>query len=336
MIVSDIEGFDGLTVKKFENFNWMVEIDPKEAKAIRKQYNWGRHGFEGGVIVSDNRTVYLGGDVTGPAFVKVVADTPGDFTKGKTYAYKQNNPQGSRWVEIDNTSPQRMINFISESVSVGASVFTRVEWIAYDKQSGLIYMAETGNDNPVNAFNAAIAGGATIAQHHIDRAIAKGLTGPTDPAYRDYYGRVLVYNPATEEISVLIEGGPEFGASPNEVDYPDVHLSNPDGLYVLYIDGKPYPFNHLLTFALHGWDKLKTSDLQDPVVDKTDGFVVYPNPTTRRAMLNRTTDMAIYNVQGQRVRTYRNTNQIYVSNLASGTYYILTAEGETTQLIIQE
>mgnify|MGYP005732892325 FL=1 len=49
---------DGNTVKKFENFNYMVEIDPREAKAIRKQYNWGRQPFEGGCIMSDNQTVF--------------------------------------------------------------------------------------------------------------------------------------------------------------------------------------------------------------------------------------------------------------------------------------
>ena len=32
--------YNGSTIKKYQNYNYMVEIDPKEAKAIRKQYNW--------------------------------------------------------------------------------------------------------------------------------------------------------------------------------------------------------------------------------------------------------------------------------------------------------
>jgi hypothetical protein len=80
---------DGNTVKKFENFNYMVEIDPREAKAIRKQYNWGRQPFEGGCVMSDNQTVFAGADNTPGILTKFVASTPGDFTQGKTFVYKQ-------------------------------------------------------------------------------------------------------------------------------------------------------------------------------------------------------------------------------------------------------
>lgn len=46
----------------------MTEIDPRQAVAIRKQYNWGRQAFEGGVVMPDNQTVYLSVDAT-PAFL---------------------------------------------------------------------------------------------------------------------------------------------------------------------------------------------------------------------------------------------------------------------------
>ena len=45
-------GFNGTTLKRFQNLNYMTEIDPRTAKAVRKQYNWGRAGFEGGVIMA--------------------------------------------------------------------------------------------------------------------------------------------------------------------------------------------------------------------------------------------------------------------------------------------
>lgn len=39
-------GFNGKKLKKYQNLNWMVEVDPKTGKAIRKQYNWGRAGMK--------------------------------------------------------------------------------------------------------------------------------------------------------------------------------------------------------------------------------------------------------------------------------------------------
>ena len=79
---SGFPGFDGKQIKKYQNYNYMTEVDPREAKAIRKQYNWGRQPFEGGVLLKDNTTVYMGADATPGFFSKFVADTPGDFTQG--------------------------------------------------------------------------------------------------------------------------------------------------------------------------------------------------------------------------------------------------------------
>ena len=75
----------------------MVEIDPIEGVAIRKQYNWGRQPFEGGVVDTDNKTVYLGGDNTPGILTKFVAISAGDFTDGVTYFYKADAP--TKWVE---------------------------------------------------------------------------------------------------------------------------------------------------------------------------------------------------------------------------------------------
>ncbi|MBP6184339.1 MAG: DUF839 domain-containing protein [Saprospiraceae bacterium] len=411
-ISSDIAGFDGLTVKKYENFNWMVEIDPREAKAIRKQYNWGRQGFEGGTIAADNKTVYLGVDGTPAPWVKFVADAPGDFTKGKIYVYKH-DASGNKWIEIDNTDPTRMLNFTQEALAKGASIYNRLEWVAIDPASGLIYMTETGNDNPVNGFTGGVNAGGVMAPHHTQRALLKGLTGATDAAYRDYYGRVLKYDPTTEEVSVLLEGGPELSVSPDEANYPSTHFTNPDGLNVITIDGQSFliidedingssfgrlpagvtsaicesfllnlaktnptiddlirltatprgaevtgavmtpdgkslllncqhpnsnlafPFNHSLTFAIHGFDQLTVTGLQDPEFDQNSGFQIYPNPTTRRVHMNKVTDAALYNESGQRVRVFRNTDQFDVFGINPGTYFVQSAEGEITKLIIQ-
>ncbi len=410
-ISSDIPGFDGLTVRKFENFNWMVEVDPREAKAIRKQYNWGRQGFEGGVIAADNRTVYLGIDGTPAPWVKFVADTPGDFTLGKTYVYKQDAV--NKWVEIDNTDPARMLNFLEEAMTVGATIFNRIEWVTMDPATGIVYMTETGNDNPVNGFTGGVNAGGVMAAHHTQRALNKGLAGATDPGYRDYYGRVLQYDPATDEVTVLLEGGPEYAVSPDEANYPATHLSNPDGVAVITIDGQSFlvieedlngasfgrmpagttqimcevfllnlsvenptlddlirlsatpvgaeitgcvmtpdgksllmnsqhpnsnlafPFNHSLTFAIHGFDQLTVTGLEGPTWENNSSFQIFPNPTTRRVHMNKQTDVALYNESGQRVRVFRQVDQFDVYGLNPGTYFIQTLEGEVTKLIVQ-
>ena len=223
------------TIPKYQNFNWMVEIDPRESKAIRKQYNWGRQPFEGGTVANDNKTVYMGADATPGFFTKFVADVEGDFTKGTTYVYKHDNA-GDPWVEIDNLDFSKMLNFASEAVSGGATMFNRLEWVTIDKNTGKVYMTETGRDNPASRWSDEAASGAVYAPHHLERATNQGATGPDDEAYWDYYGRILEFDPATGEVTIFVEGGPYFTASPDLADYPTKHLSNPDGLNMLYVN----------------------------------------------------------------------------------------------------
>jgi secreted PhoX family phosphatase len=231
---------NGQSIKRFQNLNWMVEIDPKTAKAVRKQYNWGRQDFEGGCIANDNRTVYLGEDATPGIFSKFVADVAGDFTKGKTYIYA--HTKNPKWVEVDNTNLNKMLEIGTEALNAGATVFNRLEWVAVDRTTGKIYMTETGRDNlgATTSWQAAINGPAEAAQHHYARATALGTT-PISANYRDVYGRVLCYDPATEAVTVHIEGGPTFTQDtvPTAL-YPDKHLSNPDGLNFMYVGNKRF------------------------------------------------------------------------------------------------
>ncbi len=236
---------DGMTIPKYENFNYMVEIDPKEAKAIRKQYNWGRAGWEGGAITEDMQTVYLGIDGVPAPWVKFEANTPGDFTNGTLYVYKHDNAQGSRWIAVPETVDNVFGGLTGFAWSVGATMYMRNEWVAIDQESGIVYWTETGRDSgssgPGRVFAAvSAAAGAAIAPHHEALAIERGFTGATDTLYQDYYGRVLYYDPSTEEVGVMVEGGPYFESSPSIADYPEKHLSNPDGLNMIEIDGEKF------------------------------------------------------------------------------------------------
>ena len=424
-IVSDIEGFDGLTVPKYQNFNWMVEIDPKEAVAIRKQYNWGRFGWEGGAVANDNRTVYLGPDATPGFWVKFVADKPGDFTEGKVYVYKHD--ADGYWVEIPGTV-DNMMNFQASCIAAGGTVYNRPEWVANDPSTGMIYWTETGSSVTVGGrWNEAVDNGAVFDPAHVARAAAQGLESPADPDYKDIYGRIWVYNPFTNQNTVYLEGGPDWDneESPSEAAYFDKHLSNPDGLSVMDIDGQsflvicedlngtsygrvpagvsnrtcelfllntaienpthedlirltnvpagaeitgaiatpdgksllvnsqhprgdnPFPWNHSLTFAIHGFDRVKVESFDDanpffadlPTTEaraaEVEDFQIYPNPTLRTLNLNQTTDIAIYDIRGQRVKVYQGVNRVDVSDLAAGSYFVQNTAGKIIQVSIQ-
>jgi secreted PhoX family phosphatase len=415
-ISTDIPGdFDGATISKVENLNYMVEIDPKTAKAVRKQYNWGRQPFEGGCILPDNRTVFTGSDDTPGFLTKFVADEPGDFTRGKTYVYRQMaNSYRGEWVEIDNTKLENMLNFKGEALKVGATMFNRLEWVAYNEMDGKVYMTETGRDYPWGKWEGEVGDGGAIAKHHYDRAANQGNELMSED-YWDFYGRVLVLDPETAEVNIFLEGGPFYGglnvSSPKHEKYPEKHLSNPDGLNFMYVNGKAYmvicedlngtsfgrvpigvanrtcelwlhdmenapevdnltrlavvpigaevtgacatpdgksllvnsqhpavtnayPFNNSLTFVINGWDKVLTS-IETPEDDDKDGFSIWPNPVSRELKMNKTTDAAIYDIKGNRVKVVRNTSIINVENLTTGTYFVKTIDGDAQKVIIK-
>ncbi len=248
-ISTDIPGdFDGATIEKFENFNYMVEIDPKEAVAIRKQYNWGRQPFEGGAIAADNKTVYMGADATPGIFSKFVADTPGDFTKGKLFAYKHDQ-SGEPWVEIANDKLEDMLNFTQIALSKGATMFNRLEWVTY--HDGAVYMTETGRDNIGTRLKEGAALGGVLDDHWVaplkkrfpefaDKTDEQLIDLVMGGSFNDYYGRVLKFDPATGKVTTYLEGGSFLEESPELADYPENHLSNPDGLNVMVVNGQAY------------------------------------------------------------------------------------------------
>ena len=234
---SGISVADGQTIAKYQNLNWMVEVDPINAKSIRKQYNWGRQEFEGGCVMPDNKTVYLGADATPGFFSKFVADNAGDFTSGTLYVYKH-DATGANWVEIDNSVWSNMLNFKAAAVAAGATMFNRLEWVALNPTTGKVYITETGRDNPASRWADEHAAGAVHAPHSLARAAAQG-THPDSAAYWDYYGRVLEYDPATDQVTVFLEGGPYLPMADPQ-SYPNNHLTNPDGLTFLVVGSKTY------------------------------------------------------------------------------------------------
>ena len=407
---------DGMTIPKYDNFNYMTEVDPKQAKAIRKQYNWGRAGWEGGAISNDGKYVYLGIDGSPAPWVRFVAETPNDFTNGRMEIFKHDNPQGSRWLEVPMNQETIFGGLTQAAWELGATMFVRNEWVTIDRESGIVYWTETGRDSgssgPGILFSFLTGNtNAVVAPHHEKLARTRGHGSALDPAYQDYYGRVLYYDPATEEVGVAVDGGPYFESSPAISDYPTKHLSNPDGISMIEIDGQnflmiqedlngssfgrtpegisnrlcelylldvrnipatvndlvrvtavpagaeitgaiqidpntilvnsqhpnadnPFPFNHSLTMAIHGFERIDLDGLNQPQRG-ADIKKLVVNDVTREVYLDEKSDYALYNANGQRLRVYRNIDQFGIEDMSTGEYYLQDSHQALYKLIIQ-
>ncbi|XOV66414.1 MAG: choice-of-anchor I family protein [Fluviicola sp.] len=160
---------------------------------------------------------------------------------GSVSAYNVNGFDGEKWIKIGNGTMDKMLNYSENAINAGATMFNRLEWVAYNAADGNVYLTETGRDNPASRWIDERAQGGVIAEHHITRATAQG-TNPFDGAYVDYYGRVLQFDVTTEDMTSFLEAGPEFHNEPNVSisQYPSIHLSNPDGLTFMNVNNQSY------------------------------------------------------------------------------------------------
>lgn len=170
----------------------------------------------------------------------ISTNEPADLN-GSVSAYHVNGYDGSNWIEIYNGELTKMLNFTEEAINAGATMFNRLEWVAYNAGDGNVYITETGRDKPGSSWKDEMFKGGDVAEFHYARASAQG-TDPYASNYVDYYGRVLKLDVATNEISVALAAGPEFHNEPNVgmSNYPDIHLSNPDGLTFMTVGQKDY------------------------------------------------------------------------------------------------
>jgi secreted PhoX family phosphatase len=217
----------GRMLKRWQAMNWIVEVNPATATAVKKHYVMGRFAHEMGYSMPDGKTVYLADDATPAVFFKFVSDTVGNYDKGKLYAYRQSADGNSgTWLEmpmnIDSLITARAVAFRR-----GASAFTRHEWIT--AVDGKVYITETGNDNPGTGHRSATRNGASLPRH-----LAAPERMNADTSFKpDYYGRILRFDPATDKLDVFLEGGAASAGG-------TIHLSNPDGLTSVSLGSKHY------------------------------------------------------------------------------------------------
>ena len=123
-----------------ENFGWMVEVDPKSKKAIRKITAMGRYVHEDAICLPDNKTVILTNDDSPAVLFKFVADDENDFSKGSLFAYSET---GEHWIALPKDL-NSLKNIKQIAIQKGATLFVRHEWVT--QVGNDIYITETGHD----------------------------------------------------------------------------------------------------------------------------------------------------------------------------------------------
>ncbi len=215
--------YTGAPIKKYTNFNWMVEVDPMAAKAVRKNYNMGRFAHEGGAIAEDEKTVYLSDDQSPGYFYKFVAEEARDFSEGTLYVYKQNeNGVGGEWLAFDSDNLMETMYATDSARAWGGTMIMRGEWV--DVVNGKVYMTETGRGDAQSdkMYKEALKGG-TFSNYWKDIDAADGTV---DSLVDSKYGRIVVFDPVNNTLSPFLEGGGEDSGA----DVSGNHLSSPDGL----------------------------------------------------------------------------------------------------------
>lgn len=217
----DTSDFNGL--KRHENMGWMVEVDMATKKPIQKLYQMGRYSHEDTYSTPDGKTVYLTDDFSPCIFFKFEAKVPNDYTEGQLYAYQQSDDGSTgQWLPL----PMEMDSLIhARDVAIrrGATMFKSHEWI--DAYNGKIYISETGGDFN---FSGWVAKGGKLPNYFREGPLSVG-----NSTTKDWHGRILVFDPETNEMEVFLEGG----------EMPDGgYLTSPDGLLVQEVQGRPYVF----------------------------------------------------------------------------------------------
>ena len=218
--IRDTSNFKGKP--KYQNYGWVVEVDWKSAKATRKLEALGRFEHECVWAMEDGKTLYMTDDETPAIFYKFIADTKGDYTKGKLFAYRQSEDgEGGSWILIPNDY-KYLENCNDIAIKSGATMFVRHEWIV---QSGkYLYITETGSDE--FNLNQSLYLGGHLAKHLREKSDSKGNI-------KDPYGRVLKLDLESLKMSVFVEGG-------LMKDSPEACFSNPDALNKVRLSGKDY------------------------------------------------------------------------------------------------
>ncbi|WP_027421313.1 alkaline phosphatase PhoX [Crocinitomix catalasitica] len=192
---TDTSWVNGLAV--WQNMGYVVEVDPRTREVIQKHYKLGKFVHEDALCTPDGKTVYLTDDMSPGIFFKYETFTPYDYSDGQLFAYQQTEDgESGNWLKL----PMDTISLIycrDTAIARGATMFIRHEWI--EEVNGKLYINETGEDS--FSWARSIARGGTVPNYMRENL----AVGETD--FDDTFGRVLEFDPVTNKMSVLLEGG---------------------------------------------------------------------------------------------------------------------------------
>lgn len=198
---------------RWSNYGWMVEVDPVERKVLGKRHAMGRFMHEGVYAMPDHMTFYLLDDEGPGAFFKFVADTAKNLRSGQLFAYRhERDSLGRHWMPLPR-GRDSLVYARRHAFQRGATIFNRMEDIEL-LPDGSFLISETGKDSA--DFAPAIALGGKVPPH-------LGYLHVGSQVYHDKYGRLLRFDPRTDEISVYLEAG-------QALEDKSIMLSNPDNL----------------------------------------------------------------------------------------------------------
>jgi secreted PhoX family phosphatase len=181
----------------WQNMGYVVEVDPFSGKVIQKHYKMGKFVHEDALCSADGRTVYLTDDNSPGVFFKYKTKKPFDYSDGQLFAYKQSDDgMGGEWLTLPMDTLS-LIHCRDSAIARGASMFIRHEWV--EEVNGKLYICETGEDE--FSWAESIAKGGAVPNY-----VKKGLAH-SNTKFDDAFGRVLVFDPQTNKMSVYLEGG---------------------------------------------------------------------------------------------------------------------------------
>lgn len=181
----------------WQNMGYIVEVDPKTRKVLKKHYQMGKFVHEDVLCSKDGKAVYLTDDMNPAVFFKFEPSIPFEYETGKLYAFQQNNESGT-WLELPNDT-SAWINIRNEALKMGATMFIRHEWI--EEINGELYISETGQDH-YNLTQSNEKGG-QFSNYAINNLLEDSLNQDFD----DPYGRILKFNPELKTMMPFLEGG---------------------------------------------------------------------------------------------------------------------------------
>ena len=198
----------------WQNIGYIVEVDPKEKRAIAKHWGMGKYVHEDAHCTEDGKHVYLTDDNSPGGFYKYETETPYDYSTGQLYAYQQSEDgESGTWLKMPMDT-NSLVYCTETAIGLGATMFVRHEWL--EMVDGKLYINETGEDH--FSFEKSIAAGGTVPNY-----LRKDFNEGGDN-FDDAFGRVLCFDPETNKMESYLEGG-FFSDSSGCFSNPDCNTS---------------------------------------------------------------------------------------------------------------